>query len=436
MGALAQRKSERKQGILDGVRSFEPSLCPWHSNSMSNRKNRRPKGRRRRASSPWATLALVGLAVVLVFIAYDAARARAQLRTELARVQERFVELQSGRDIDANVPTESIDGAEHPAPDDVVALALHAYPIPDEVTFCGERLPLEDPTVYGRFEDEWNRFLVNRHWVVSWMRRSRSAYPPVEAKLARAGLPDDLKYVMTIESSINPRATSSAGAVGYWQFIGGTGTQYGLRRNSTIDERRDLDRATDAAIAYLTELHEEFGAWTLALSAYNAGERRISSCIEAQGTQDYYALNLPTETEAYWFKAAAVKVLFENPERYGFLLPDDGWQPVACDTLRVDVSSTHMMLREICEVAGISYRELKSHNPWLRASYLPRGDNKLVLPKDASARVLAAFEEANLVGEAPKLELAETMVDEKSAAEAEPSEDLDISSPANAAPWH
>ena len=92
-----------------------------------------------------------------------------------------------------------------------VALSLAAYPIPDEVVFCGERIPLEIPEIHRRYEDEWNRFLVNRHWLISWMRRSREAYPIVEAKLVAAGLPTDLKYVMTIESAIDARATSSAG---------------------------------------------------------------------------------------------------------------------------------------------------------------------------------------------------------------------------------
>jgi len=279
---------------------------------------------------------------------------------------------------------------------------LHAMPFPETIEFCGVRLPLDDPQVRVRFENEWNRFLVNRHWVISWMRRSRDAFPFVEAKLAAAGLPDDLKYVMTIESAIDPRATSAAGAVGYWQFIRSTGRRYGLDRTALMDERRDLAQATDAAIAYLTELHEEFASWPLVLASYNAGENRVRTEIEKQGTRDYFQLRLPRETEAYVLKAAAVKVLFEAPERYGFHLPDDGWSPVACDTLDLRVKASRLDFKDIAIRAGLTYRELKELNPHYRTSYLPRGTHRLVLPRTGVAGVMAAYPSAQVVARDPR----------------------------------
>ena len=276
------------------------------------------------------------------------------------------------------------------------ALPLHAMDAPETVEFCGEPLPLSNADTRLRFENEWNRFLVNRHWVIGWMRRSRDAFPLVSAKLAAAGLPDDLKYVMTIESAIDARATSTAGAVGYWQFIGSTGRQYGLERTTLVDDRRNLAKATDAAIAYLTKLYTEFGSWPLALAAYNAGESRVRSEIEQQGTRDYFRMALPRETEAYVFKAAAVKLLFEHPERYGFVLPNDGWKPLACDTITLRVKQARLEFKDIALKAGLDYRELKELNPFYRTSHLPRGDHELVLPRTSLAAVLAAFPTATV----------------------------------------
>jgi membrane-bound lytic murein transglycosylase D len=263
--------------------------------------------------------------------------------------------------------------------------SLDSYPVPEHVEFCGESIPLDDPDVFLRFEDEWYRFLVNRHWLISWMRRARDTFPPVEAKLAAAGLPDDLKYVMVIESASNPRATSSAGAVGYWQFIQSTGKRYGLRHTSVVDERRSLDRSTDAAIAYLTELREEFGSWALALSAYNAGEKRVRREVEEQGSQDFYGMILPRETEAYWFKAAVAKVLFAAPERYGFVLSDHGWARVPCDTLTLRVQQNQLPFKDIAASTGLTYRQLLELNPQYRTSSLPRGEHQLVLPRHVVA---------------------------------------------------
>jgi hypothetical protein len=390
------------------------------------------------ASFPWAGTIVVALLAVAAYEFLIIAPRHERLESRITQLDLENQRLRSDVALidDEESEASETESAESQPLVEPVARPLHAYPIPASAGFCGEDIPLDDPEVHQRFEDEWNRFLVNRHWLVSWMRRARAAYPPVEGMLARAGLPDDLKYVMTIESAIDPRATSSAGAAGYWQFIGGTGRRYGLHHTTTLDERRDLDKATQAAIAYLSDLHAEFQSWPLALSAYNAGESRVRGTISEQGTDDFYALNLPRETEAYWFKAAALKVLFEHPERYGFELPDDGWQAVSCDTLRIQTRTPRLDLREVAAAAGISYRKLKQFNPWYRRSYMAAGQNKLVLPKDSVAPLLAAFPDAEVVGAAPRLAQRR---DEELAAPAEvtaPGETSSVSSQPSGAPWH
>lgn len=273
---------------------------------------------------------------------------------------------------------------------------VHAYPIPDEVRFCGEALPLRDADARARFTGELYRLLSNRHWVVAWIERSRAVFPIVEQRLRAAQMPDDLKYVMVIESALDPRAVSTAEAVGYWQFIEPTGNRYGLRRDLMVDDRRDLGRATDAAIEYLRDLHGELGSWPLALSGYNAGEQRVRNAIADQGTRDFYSMVLPRETESYWFRAAAVKLLFENPAAYDFpaALPVDGLTP--CDTLLVKVAE-RLPLRQVAAASGISYRHLHQLNPRFLRTWLPAGEHRLAVPRPSVEGVLAAFPQAQLL---------------------------------------
>ena len=267
---------------------------------------------------------------------------------------------------------------------------LQDYPFPDSVSFCGEAVSLENPVARDRFESEFNRFLVNRHWLISWMRRSRDVFPWVERRLAQEKMPDDLKYVAVIESALDPRATSPVGAAGLWQFTRDTGRRYGLHRTRSVDERRDPHEATDAALQYMQELHEEFGSWALVLAAYNSGERRIRDAIEDQGQTDFHELYLPRETEAYWYKAAAAKLFFEHPSDYDLTPPPDGWTPVVCDTLLLSLSR-EKPIRDVLGDSGLSYKRFKQYNPSYRQPRLPAGKHRLVLPRPYAERIAARY---------------------------------------------
>ncbi|RKZ12637.1 hypothetical protein DRQ53_02965 [bacterium] len=274
---------------------------------------------------------------------------------------------------------------------------LDRYPVPARLELCGEQIPLERADVHQRFEEEWTRYLVNQHWLIKWDRRARDIFPYVESQLAAAGMPDDLKYVLIVESGLESRAYSSAGAAGWWQFIHATGKRYGLTRNSVVDERRDLGLATEAAIAYFTKLYDEFQSWPLALSAYNAGEKRVRDELKRQGESSFYDLSLPRETEAYWFKAAAIKVLMENQRAYGLSLPDDPWVATVCDTMQVKVTADRLQLRDLASGAGISYRAFRELNPAFRKSWVPRGTHRLVIPREGIDAMVAGLEGARVV---------------------------------------
>ena len=143
-------------------------------------------------------------------------------------------------------------------------------------------------------------------------------------EVEKRGMPSEIALLPMIESAFNPQAYSRSAASGIWQFIPSTGKSFGLQQNWWVDNRRDVTAATSAALNYLQKLHGMFGAWDLALAAYNAGEgtvQRASNKNRSQGLPtDYQSLSLPVETKNYVPKLQAIKNIITNPDRFGIKL--------------------------------------------------------------------------------------------------------------------
>jgi peptidoglycan lytic transglycosylase D len=160
----------------------------------------------------------------------------------------------------------------------------------------------------------------------SYLERMGGYAPMISTKLAQRAMPQDLIYLAMIESGFSPTAKSPAQASGLWQFIGETGRRYGLTVNRKVDERNNPAKATDAALSYLTDLHDRFGSWYLAAAAYNTGENRVGRIMrEMTGSErgtdaDYYkiASRLPQETQDYVPKLIAAARIAKEPAKYGF----------------------------------------------------------------------------------------------------------------------
>ena len=151
----------------------------------------------------------------------------------------------------------------------------------------------------------------------------------ITSKLRRKGMPEELIYMAMIESGFNPQAHSTAEAIGIWQLVPDTARRYGLRVDDAVDERRDPEKSTDAALSYLSYLYNRFGSWYLAAAAYNTGENRVGRIIvEATGSErgtdaDYYRIwdQLPGETRDFVPAMIAAMRIGKEPERHGFLRP-------------------------------------------------------------------------------------------------------------------
>jgi membrane-bound lytic murein transglycosylase D len=147
----------------------------------------------------------------------------------------------------------------------------------------------------------------------------------INTKLDAKGMPRELIYLALIESNFNPTAKSHVKAVGLWQFMSGTARQFGLSVGRTVDERKDPAKATDAALAYLSQLHDRFGSWYLAAAAYNSGQGTVSKALrtvtgKTTGTDsDFFRISpkLPKETQDYVPKLIASARVGSDPERYG-----------------------------------------------------------------------------------------------------------------------
>jgi len=244
---------------------------------------------------------------------------------------------------------------------------------PESISFSGEAVPLNKHYFLERLDRE---LLVNNFWhsnSILVLKRAAKYFPIIEPILEENGIPDDFKYLAVIESGLRD-VTSPAGAEGFWQFMPQTARDYGLEVNGDIDERLHLIRATESATAYLKDAYAEFGNWTLAAAAYNAGVQRIKNSLENQKTNSYYDLFLNEETSRYMYRILATKLIFESPERYGFVIPKAQTYPFP-KTKLVKVSASTIDWVDFAQSQNMSYADLREMNPWIKGYQLSNRNN-------------------------------------------------------------
>lgn len=242
------------------------------------------------------------------------------------------------------------------------------FSTPDYLEFAGEALPMDNFDVKERLDRE---LIINAYWhsiAIANMKRSGKYFPIIEPILAKNGIPDDFKYLAIAESGLK-NATSPAGAKGIWQFMKPTAQHYKLVVDSEVDERYNIEKATEAACKYLKTAYRRFNNWTLAAASYNMGEPRLQRMLKEQGVSSYYDVHLSDETLRYVFRIAAIKEIYSHPEKYGFYLDNsDKYEQMQFTTKKV--SSGITSLANFAKENGTTYRKLKIYNPWLRKPYL------------------------------------------------------------------
>ena len=270
------------------------------------------------------------------------------------------------------------------------------------------------PTEINPMVEKWIAYFQGkgRPHMERYLSRSTRYMKLMKKILRENGLPEDLVYIALIESGFSSKATSHAAAVGYWQFIKGTGRRYGLEVNPLIDERRDPVLSTQAAAEYFKGLYSVFGSWYLAMASYNVGENRVKREVMNHYTRDFWELarkrRFPKETINYIPKFIAAKLIGNEPEKYGFTNLDY-LTPIEFEHIKV---SRPVNLQVMAAQMGLEYDDLKQLNPKFKGEIAPLKGSQLELrvplgqtEKGLVAAQAAAVEKVEFVADAGETEI-------------------------------
>ena len=247
---------------------------------------------------------------------------------------------------------------------------FQAPKVPEFIEFAGQTYRFDRPDLYERMDRELITFTYSHTNSTLMLKRAERIFSQIVPILQKQGVPEDLKYLMAIESNLDPKAYSTAGAAGLWQFMKATGRSYGLEVGDEVDERYHLEKATVAACKYLKEAYAKYGDWMTVAASYNAGQGGISKRIEAQRQKKAMDLFLATETSRYMFRILTAKYFFEHPEEFGFNIEPEDCYPYIPPKETVSVSEAIPNLTDFAEEHGTTYFHLKEANLWLRSDKL------------------------------------------------------------------
>lgn len=290
----------------------------------------------------------------------------------------------------ASTPRLSAQDAQAAPPDSLQDLLTLTAPDNAPVAVTDEELRDRVENLSHEIPMEFND-LVKAH-ITAYTDRRRSStekimgrtalyFPIFEQALLRHGLPTDLKYLAIIESALNPKAISPAGAAGLWQFMKGTAKQYDLRINKYVDERKDPYMASDAAARFLQDLYERYNDWALAIAAYNCGPGRVNQAIKAAQSSSYWDIieHLPRETRNYVpaFIAAAYAANYYHLHGINPTFPD--YELQVTEKLRVFDKLT---FQEVAAATELPLETIKLLNPAYTYDYIPASQtgHLLILP--------------------------------------------------------
>lgn len=237
--------------------------------------------------------------------------------------------------------------------------------IPEQITFAGEKVPLEQQDIE---QSLLNEVIITKYMHSLTLRSlllSKQYFSIIEPILKKNGVPDDFKYLCVAESGLNPNAYSPAKAAGLWQILATTATENKLEVNSTVDERYNIEKSTEVACKYLNTAYKRYGSWTMAAASYNVGMAGLSRRATTQKQTNFYNLFLPTETMRYVFRILSYKILFESPDKLGFVVTEKDYFPqVKYKNISIDNSVIDWVA--LAEKHNTTYKSLRAINPWIR----------------------------------------------------------------------
>lgn len=241
--------------------------------------------------------------------------------------------------------------------------------LPSELSFAGERVPLEFNDVRENLDREILSTVYFHSQTIRYIKNAPRYFSIIEPILKSNGVPDDFKYLCVAESGFDVRAVSPAKAVGLWQIIESAAKENGLEVNSEVDERYHIEKSTEAACRIFKSNFLKFGSWALVAASYNGGRTFVDRQITNQKVKSYYDLLFGEETTRYVFRILAFKLVMEEPAKYGFIIDRKQYYPII-ETKTIEIKRPVTDWAAFAIENGINYKVLKTYNPWLRENFL------------------------------------------------------------------
>jgi len=198
---------------------------------------------------------------------------------------------------------------------EVKAEPTHKDEASTPLSFAHETIPSGDKKVTYRMNKILKDHKFAKLQTTKLHHKAAKWFPIIEPILKKHGIPEDFKYIPLVESGLKS-GTSPKGASGYWQFMPGTGRNYGLKINDRVDERQNMVKSTEAACKYLNSMFSELKSWTLVAAAYNLGDVKLKKQMNRQSQKNYFKMRLNRETATYVYKLISMKEIIEKPVKY------------------------------------------------------------------------------------------------------------------------
>jgi membrane-bound lytic murein transglycosylase D len=265
-------------------------------------------------------------------------------------------------------------------PDSLGTHMVTPVQLPDKLSFAGEDVPMDYFDVRENLDRELLSTVYFHSQTIRYIKSAPRYFSIIEPILKSNGIPEDFKYLCVAESGFDPRAMSPAKAIGLWQLLEAPAKANGLEINTEVDERYHIEKSTEAACRILKSDYQKFGSWSLVAASYNGGRAGLDKKITEQKVKSYYDLLFVEETTRYVFRILALKLVMENPEKYGFRIDKKDIYPII-ETENIEVKGPISNLAAYAIDKGINYKILKMFNPWLRETFLKNPTHKTYILK-------------------------------------------------------
>ena len=268
----------------------------------------------------------------------------------------------------------------HPVPDSVGTHMVTPVELPSKLSFAGEEVPLKYNDVSESLDRELLSTVYFHSQTIRYLKSMPRYFSMIVPVLKKNGIPEDFKYLCVAESGFDVRATSPAQAAGLWQLLEATAKESGLEVNKEVDERYNIEKSTEVACRIFKSAYAKYGSWALVAASYNGGMAGLDRKIATQKAKSYYDLYFVEETTRYVFRILSLKLVMENPEKYGFRIEKKEVYPTI-ETKTVEVKGPVADWASFAIDKGITFKALKMFNPWLRDTSLKNPTKKTYLIK-------------------------------------------------------